>query len=332
MPRGPRLDAPGALHHVMVRGIEGRPVFLTDADRKDLLDRIGTSVSATGCQVLAWALLPNHFHLLVRTGPRPLSTVMRRILTGYAGTFNRRYRRRGHLFQNRYKSILVEEEPYLLELVRYLHLNPLRAGLVKSLSELDVFPWAGHSALLGRLPRPWQAIREVLGRFGRGAAARRRYRAFVTDGISQGHRPDLQGGGLRRSAGGWEVLAGLRRGREHWVSDERVLGSSEFVERLLHEADRPRRPRPGNLAGVIAQVAKTWGLTPAEVSGGGRRRLVWQARCGVSYLGVHKLGLPAAQVARALGVSLQSVLRGAERGEAILASRGVDLNSMARRQ
>lgn len=312
----------------MVRGIEGRSVFTTDADRKDLLDRIATAVSATGCHVLAWALLPNHFHLLVRTGPRPLSTVMRRILTGYAGAFNRRHRRRGHLFQNRYKSILVEEEPYLLELVRYLHLNPLRAGIVKNVSELDAFPWAGHSALLGRIPRPWQAIQEVLGRFGSGAAARRRYRAFMADGISQGRRLDLQGGGLRRSVGGWKVLATLRRGREHWVSDERVLGSSEFVERLLHEVVLAPRPRPGDLAGVITRVAKAWGLTPAELSGGGRRRLVWQARCGVSYLGLHKFGIPAAQVARALGVSLQSVLRGAERGEAILASRGVDLNSM----
>lgn len=331
MPRGPRLDASGALHHVMVRGIEGRPIFLTDADRKDLVDRIAAVVSATGCQILAWALLPNHFHLLVRTGPRPLSTFMRRVLTGYAGSFNRRHRRRGHLFQNRYKSILVEEEPYLLELVRYLHLNPLRAGIVKNLPELDAFPWAGHSALLGRFARPWQAIREVLAQFGRGAGARRRYRSFVADGVAQGRRPDLQGGGLRRSVGGWEALPALRRGREHWVSDERVLGKSEFVARLLHEADRPRRRRSGDLVAVISRIAKACGLTPAELSGGGRRRLVSEARCGVSYVGVHELGLPAARVARALGVSLQSVLRGAERGAAVLASRGVDLSVLVGR-
>ncbi len=118
MPRGPRLDAPGTLHHIMVRGIERRPLFRDDRDRRDLLDRLATVGQVTGLQILAWALLPNHVHLLGRTGARPLATAMRRLLTGYAGAFNRRHRRHGHLFQNRYKSILVEEEPYLLELQR----------------------------------------------------------------------------------------------------------------------------------------------------------------------------------------------------------------------
>jgi REP element-mobilizing transposase RayT len=119
-----------------------------------------------GLAVLAWALFHNHFHLLVRTGERPLATTMRRLLTGYAGGFNRRHKRAGHLFQNRYKSILVEEEPYLLELVRYVHLNPLRARILTTLDMLDEYPWTGHSAVLGRVPRPWQAVGEVLRCFG----------------------------------------------------------------------------------------------------------------------------------------------------------------------
>ena len=118
MPRQPRLDAPGVLHHVMVRGIERRAIFRDDTDRADFLGRLAALVSATGLSVYAWALLPNHAHLLVRTGSRPLPRVMRSLLTGYAGTFNRRHTRQGHLFQNRYKSIVVEEEPYLLELQR----------------------------------------------------------------------------------------------------------------------------------------------------------------------------------------------------------------------
>jgi hypothetical protein len=95
---------------------------------------------------------------------------MRALLTGYAGTFNRRHKRVGHLFQNRYKSILVEEEPYLLELVRYLHLNPLRAQVVPGLRTLDRYPWTGHSALLGWIPRPWQDTTTILAQFGRAAA------------------------------------------------------------------------------------------------------------------------------------------------------------------
>ncbi len=118
MPRQPRLDAPDLLHHVMVRGIERTQIFRDDTDRADFVARLAALAQAGAWTVYAWALLPNHAHLLVRTGTRPLPRSMRSLLTGYAGAFNRRHRRAGHLFQNRYKSILVEEEPYLLELQR----------------------------------------------------------------------------------------------------------------------------------------------------------------------------------------------------------------------
>ena len=123
--------------------------------------------------------------------------------------------------------------------------------------------------------------------------------------------------------GGWEGVAALRRGREPWVSDERVLGSSAFTTRLLEEMPHPRRPRASALPRVVARVAEAWGLTVAEVTGGSRREAVVAARYAASYLGVRELGLPAARVARALGVSLQAVLRGAERGAAVLAAPGV---------
>ena len=167
MPRGPRLDAPGVLHHVMVRGLDRQVIFRDDTDRAEFVRRLATIAEAADLRVFAWALLPNHAHLLLRTGSRPLATVMRALLAGYAGAFNRRHRRRGHLFQNRYKSILVEEELYLLELIRYTHLNPLRAGVVQDLPALDRYPWSGHSALVGRTARPWQATGEVLGQVAR---------------------------------------------------------------------------------------------------------------------------------------------------------------------
>jgi REP element-mobilizing transposase RayT len=115
MPRQARLDIEGALHHVMVRGLDGQTIFRDDGDREDFTSRLDTLVSATGLRIFAWVLMSNHAHLLVRTGPDPLSRVMRRLLTGYAVAFNRRHRRRGHLFQNCYRSVLVEEDPYLLE-------------------------------------------------------------------------------------------------------------------------------------------------------------------------------------------------------------------------
>ena len=136
----------------MGRGIDRAKIFRDDKDRNAFLDRLADILEQTQCY--AWALIPNHFHLLLRTGPTPLSKVMRRLMTGYAVTFNKRHKRSGHLFQNRYKSFVCEEDPYLLELIRYIHLNPLRAKLVKDLKELDKYPWTGHSAILGRRKNP----------------------------------------------------------------------------------------------------------------------------------------------------------------------------------
>jgi len=154
MPRQPRLDAPGLLQHVMARGIERRKIFLDDNDRESFLERLAIILEETQTQCYAWAFIPNHFHLLLRTGPTPLSKLMRRLMTGYAVTFNKRHKRSGHLFQNRYKSIICQEDPYLLELIRYIHLNPLRAKLVQDLKELDKYPWTGHSAILGHCKNP----------------------------------------------------------------------------------------------------------------------------------------------------------------------------------
>jgi len=149
MLRQPRLDAPGALHHVMGRGIDGTKVFRSDEDRTDFVNRLAQLAQDGSLAVYAWALMPNHFHLLVRTGRRPLFRSLKRLLTGYVVNFNRRHKRHGRLFQNRYKSIICEEDPYLLELTRYIHLNPVRGGLVHQLSELRRYPWTGHSAITG---------------------------------------------------------------------------------------------------------------------------------------------------------------------------------------
>jgi REP element-mobilizing transposase RayT len=240
------LDAPNTLHHVMLRGIERTTLFRDDGDRADFVTRLGSLAEQGAWTVYAWALLPNHAHLLVRTGSRPLPRSMRSLLTGYAGAFNRRHHRAGHLFQNRYKSIVVEEEPYLLELVRYLHLNPLRANVVPDLRTLDRYPWTGHSALLGTVSRPWQETATILAQFGRTSRrAINAYRAFVAAGIPLGRRAELQGGGLLRSFGGWQAVTALRRGREAYQGDERILGGSAFVEgyRRAVAATTPTPPR-----------------------------------------------------------------------------------------
>ncbi len=316
MPRQPRLDAPDALHHVMVRGLERRVIFRDDRDRADFVARLAALAEAGAWTVYAWAVLPNHAHLLVRTGTRPLAQSMRSLLTGYAGAFNRRHKRVGHLFQNRYKSVVVEEDAYLLELVRYLHLNPLRAQVVPDLRRLDRYPWTGHSALLGTVPRPWQATQTVLDHFGPRRRARHAYRAFVADGIPRGRRPDLQGGGLLRSLGGWAVVQSLRRGREAYLGDERVLGSSEFVEalrRTVEATEAPRSPRRA-LEPLVARVCRHVGLPREALGGGGRRLAVQQARAGLAYLWVEVLGHPGRPLAPVLGVQPAAIPKAARRG------------------
>ena len=114
MPRGPRLDAPGSLQHIMVRGIERRKIFEGDRDKEDFFTRLEKVVQEGEAVCFAWGLIPNHAHILLRTGTIPLAKIMRRLLTGYAVNFNLRHQRSGHLFQNRYKSIVCEEDSYLL--------------------------------------------------------------------------------------------------------------------------------------------------------------------------------------------------------------------------
>jgi len=319
MPRQARLDAPGTLHHVMVRGLEQRVIFRDDTDRADFAARLATLATKGALVIYAWALLPNHAHLLLRTGARPLARSMRSLLTGYAGAFNRRYHRVGHLFQNRYKSIVVEEDLYLLELVRYLHLNPLRAQVVPDLRALDRYPWTGHSALLGATARPWQATQEILSRFGTSLSrARRNCRAFVAAGIPQGRRPEFQGGGLLRSQGGWAAVAALRRGREAYQGDERILGSSAFVEAVRQDLQAasppPSRRRP--LGDLIARVCAATGSQPSALRQGSRRPATARAREGIAYLALELEGYSGRAVAEALGVRPPSVYKAAARGRA----------------
>lgn len=320
MPRQARLDAPGTLHHVMVRGIERGRIVGDRKDREHFVARLGEVATATGTTIYAWALLPNHAHLLVRSGPRGLPPFMRRLLTGYAIGYNRRHRRYGHLFQNRYKSIVCEEDAYFRELVRYIHLNPLRAKLVPDLAHLARYPWCGHAGVLGRVQHPWQDRRYVLSWFGRGAAAARQaYRRYMAEGVARGRRPELVGGGLIRSLGGWAEVRALRRRKERTLADERILGSRAFVARLLRGADErfqeqhagERRLRAAREA--IRRVCQREQLSVEELRLGSRRRRVAQVRARLALELVTQLGLPLAEAARHLGVSTSGISRAIDR-------------------
>jgi hypothetical protein len=199
--------------------------------------------------------------------------------------------------------------------VRYLHLNPLRAKELPDLRALARSPWTGHSALLGTVPRRWQATQTILAQFGPTLRrARAGYRAFVAAGLPQGRRPELQGGGLRRSLGGWQAVAALRRGREAYLGDERILGSSAFVAQLQRAAEAPgARPRL-SLEALAARVCRQVGLPPGHLAAGTRRPAASRARAGIAYLWTEVLGHPGRPLAPVLGVRPQAVYQAAARG------------------
>jgi hypothetical protein len=247
---------------------------------------------------------------------------MRRFLTGYAVTYNLRHRRHGHLFQNRYKSIVCDEDVYFRELVRYIHLNPLRAGEVQDLSELDRYSWCGHSVLMGRTEHPWQERDYVLSWFGKTEGeARNEYRAYVKEGVSEGRRPDLVGGGLIRSMGGWSEVMSLRRSKEKALCDERVLGSGEFVEGLLREAEEKIKHRLSGEARrekavrMIRELCREEGVGIEELRGGSRRGRIPEIRSKLAVRLMEECGLSLAEIGRQLGVTTAAVSKATRKSE-----------------
>ena len=254
-----------------------------------------------------------------------MSTVMKRLLTGHAIYFNKKYNRTGHLFQNRYKSILCQEDTYLLELVRYIHLNPLRAKIVPDLQSLDKYPYCGHAIIIGNIKYIWQDTKYVLGYFGsKLSLARRKYREYVQKGISKGKRPDLIGGGLVRSAGGWEALKGLRRIKAYMKGDERILGDGDFVESVLKscqdEFNRKYALKKNgyDFDAVLDRVSELLSIDRTEVLLPGRQPHRVIARSMVCYWASRELGMSMVELAKLLKISEPTVSQSATRGEKIV--------------
>lgn len=332
MPRKARIDAPGALHHVIVRGIERKKIFRSDYDRQNLVNRLSELIPETRTDCFAWALIPNHFHLLLRTGAVPIAVLMRRLLTGYAGWFNRKYNRHGQLFQNRYKSILCQEDIYLKELVRYIHLNPLRAGLVADMKELDRHTWCGHSAVMNKTVRSWQNIDYVYGLFSdQKRSARDRYRAFVEKGVLEGRRADLTGGGLLRSFGGWTALKALRKAGLRVKGDERILGDSDFVTDVLKTANETLekeydlKTKGYDFNRAVDRVAQVLDMDPNDVTAYGKSPQTVQARALLCFWAHRKLGMTTVEISGKLNLCQSAVSRLSKRGEKMANEQGLDL-------
>jgi hypothetical protein len=293
----------------MARGIDGSAIFRADVDRQKFVEGIGDVVTTGGAAV----------YLLIRTGPTPLSLLMRRLLTGHAVRFNRHYQRRGYLFQNRFKSVLVHDETYFLRLVRYIHLNPLRAGILSTLDDLDAYPWSGHRNLVNGIGPPWQFVADVLERYSPDVAvARIAYRRFVADGIPGEDDGSLEGGGFIRSERGWQLAEKLRRAREAWAPAERVLGSSPTcrnLEAALPPALPSMTPRwpTVDVNSLIDSIVRHLSVGQEIIAGNSRDRAITRVRTLLVHVLVQRCGLSLNETARVLGISKWRVRRAVRR-------------------
>jgi REP-associated tyrosine transposase len=326
MPRSARLDAPGVVHQVMIRGIERRNIFRDNKDRNDMIDRLSDLLPSTNASGYAWAFLPNHAHFLFRSGDQGLSTLMRRLLTGYAVRFNRRHKRHGQLFQNRYKSIICQEDKYLRELVRYIHLNPLRAKVVDDIKALNRYKYCGHSVILGKRVCDWQETKYVFSYFGtRVSQGRQGYYSYIKEGMDQGRRPELVGGGLIRSLGGWAEAKKLRlKGQDRIKGDERILGDGDFVMEVLTEANERMdrryelKSRGYTVETLEQRVLDLYQIGKEELYSKSRQKNRAEARSVLCYWAVRELGLEGTQMAKRLYMSQPGVAYAVKKGEKIV--------------
>lgn len=291
MSRKPRIQIPGGVYHVMLRGNGGQVIFPDANDGAAFLDLLAEGTQRFGFRCHGYCLMPNHAHLVLQAGATPLSRAMQNLAFRYSRHINARERRIGHLFQGRYKAILVDADSYLLELVRYVHLNPVRAGLC---DKPEAWRWSGHRAYLGRAGAPWLTTGWVLSLLApKERDARAAYRAFVADGMGEGRRPEFHAG---NGGGG------------------RLLGDDEFVETALAEAGE-RPDIPPSLDAVIAAVAGEFGVAAAELAGPSRARYLSKAR-GLAALVARDTGAASlAQVARHFGRDQSNISRAVRRCE-----------------
>lgn len=271
MPRPPRLDSTGTVTHVIARGNERRPLFRDDADREKYLGLLGEACGRHGARAFAWCLMPNHVHLALQTGPTPVSRVVHDVHSRYAQYFNRRYDRSGHLFQGRFRGIVVDRESHLLEVVRYIHRNPVKARLAARPEE---YPWSSHGAYLSGGPE-WLAAPELLDLLaGSRPKSRRHFQEFVAGSAAGRYDPD-----------------GARLGA--------VVGDEDFVRAALARSGREDLVRRAlTVEAVVKTVAEHESVPLADLTGPSRLRSLSRVRSLCALLGRDLGSIPLARTAR----------------------------------
>ncbi len=277
MARKPRINFPGAVYHVILRGNAGQNIFFDDKDRCRFYLLMQEGLERYGHRVLAFCLLTNHAHLAIQIGNVPLSRIIQNLSFRYTRWVNRRQKRIGHLFQGRYKAILVDADAYLLELIAYIHLNPVRANMVEI---PEAYSWSSHRAYIGSEQIPWLQPEYVIAYFSRDSAqARRLFAEFVVERNADGHQEGFYGKGS---------------------SDSRLMGEDLFIENVLMQTTNSPVSKPG-IGEVLEAIKKIYDLNDEALISPSQERRLSEARCLASWAVREFTDAPLTELAVRLG-------------------------------
>jgi putative transposase len=292
MARRPRIFAPGLLYHVIVRGNQRRKTFRCDDDYKTYLDRLEHYRAKFRLRIYAYCLMPNHVHLLLESGSAPLGKFMQGLQQSYTQYFNRSYRKVGHLFQGRYKAIICDKDKYLLALLRYIHLNPVRAGLAK---RPEGYVYSGHRGYLMNGTAKIIEARPILELLG----GKKAYERFVLDGMSEDHNEEY-----------------------YTVEDQQFLGEEGFGEEISRQAgEKEQRKRKKSIESDFKDIAKHLDTTPELLRGNDRR---WEISA--------KRAKAVAELVREQGHSVSEVAKFLRRDQANISTMLSRLSARQRRE
>ncbi len=279
MARKPRVEFPGAFYHVIARGNRRAPLFHDDADYEAYLERLERYRRRDGLRSYAYVLMANHVHLLVEAGVVPLSRTIQTLPFTYSQYYNRRYQKTGHLFQGRYKAIVCDRDAYLLELVRYLHLNPAR---LRHPQDPWRYPWSSHGVYLGKTAPVHVETAAILEQFHRQVGpARQAYRQFLREGFHAGHQAQY-----------YETV------------DQRFLGDARFLKEIQRKTEAKHevtvKGPTVTFSRLLQAVGKAAGLSTDRLVGAGRQRDRVDARALLVYAAREWSGLTGKDVGRRL--------------------------------
>jgi len=259
MARKPRIHIPGGFYHVILRGNDGQDIFFLDQDREHLEALVQDGIDRFKHRIHAYCWMSNHVHMLIQVSEVPLSKLIQNLTFRYAIYINKKLPRKGHLFQGRYKAILVDAENYLHELVRYIHLNPVRAEVARNPQD---YKWSGHQCYLGMTRKSWLTVEYVLSQYSKGkCTAKRQYEEFVLEGLDGEHRSEFH----------------------HGSAEGRLLGDDKFIEEVLEQADK-KAERRYKVEDIINLVSKKLRVNIEELISLSRQRRLSRVRSIIAFL------------------------------------------------